>query len=110
MMTSARVLYHLGGHWQAASMINQAINRLDLMYEDFHPVCLEARSRQAMLLMKLEGSHDIETILRDVLARQVAILGVENPRTQFTLATFQKFLKTRNQILSLPEILTRISE
>jgi hypothetical protein len=110
MMTSARVLYHLGGHWQAASMINQAINRLDLMYEDFHPVCLEARSRQAMLLMKLGRSHDIETILRDVLARQVEILGVENPRTQSTLATYQEFLKTRNQILSLPEILTRISE
>jgi hypothetical protein len=106
MMTSARVLYHLGEHWQAATMINQAIKRLDLMYEDFHPVCLEARSRQALLLMKLEGSHDVEAILQDVLAQRAAILGVENPRTQSTLVTLQKFLEARGRTLSLPEILT----
>jgi hypothetical protein len=63
-----------------------------------------------MLLMKLDGSHDIETILRDVLARQAAILGVENPRTQSTRATLQKFLEARGRILSPPEILTRVSE
>jgi hypothetical protein len=112
MTTSARVLYHLGEHWEAAFMINQAIRRLDRMYEDFHPFRLEARSRQAMLLMQLDGSYDVETILQDVLRQQTAILGFENPRTQFTLATLQKFLsrKGRSQELEsviLPEILEK---
>jgi hypothetical protein len=110
MTTSARVLYHLGEHWQAARMINEAIERLDLMYEDFHPVRLEARSRQATLLMKLEGSHDVETILQDVLAQQHAILGFENPRTQSTLATLQRFLQGRGRKLSLPEVLDGVSK
>jgi hypothetical protein len=108
MTTSARVLYHLGDHWKAALMINRAIQRLDLMYEDFHPFCLEARSRQATLLMKLEGSHDVETILQDVLRQQVLILGFDNPRTQSTLATLQRYLngKGRSQeAFILPEIL-----
>ena len=112
MTTSARVLYHLGEHWQAARMINRAIQRLDLMYEDFHPYCLEARSRQAKLLMKLDGSHDVETILQDVVRQQAAILGFHNPRTQSTLATLQGFLKSKGrsqEAHSLPEVLERVS-
>ena len=112
MTTSARVLYHLGEQWQAALMINQAIQRLDLMYEDFHPYRLEARARQAKLLMKLGGSHDVESILQDVVRQQAEILGVHNTRTQSTLATLQDFLKNKGrsqEAYSLPEILERIS-
>lgn len=105
MTTLARVLYHLGAHWQAAEMINEAIQRLDRTYEVFHPVRLEACTRQAILLMKLGGSYDVETILRDVLVRQVAILGCENPRTRFTITTLQKFHEERGRIFNLPEIL-----
>jgi hypothetical protein len=113
MVTSARVLYHLGKHWEAALMINRAIQRLELMYEDFHPYRLEARSRQAKLLMKLEGSHDVEAILQDVMRQQAAVLGVQNSRTQSTLALLQQFLtrKGRSQeAYSLPEVLERISD
>jgi hypothetical protein len=105
MTTSARVLYHLGEHLQAALMINQAIQRLDMMYEDFHPFRLEARSRQATLLMKLPGSYDVETILQDVLRQQAAILGFENPRTQSTRDTLQRFLEGKGRTFILPEIL-----
>jgi hypothetical protein len=105
MTTLARVLYHLGAHWQAAEMINEAIQRLDRTYEDFHPVRLEAGARQAILLMKLGGSYDVETILRDVLVRQVAILGCENPRTRSTITTLRKFHEERGRIFNLPEIL-----
>jgi hypothetical protein len=113
MVTSARVLYHLGKHWEAALMINRAIQRLELMYEDFHPYRLEARSRQAKLLMKLEGSHDVEAILQDVVRQQAIVLGVQNSRTQSTLALLQHFLtrKGRSQeAYSLPEVLERISD
>ena len=112
MTTSARVLYHLGEHSQAALMINQAIQRLDLMYEDFHPYRLEARARQAKLLMKFEGSYDIEAILQDVVRQQAAILGFHNSRTQSTLAALQGFLKDKDrsqEAYSLPEVLERIS-
>ena len=112
MTTSARVLYHLGEHWQAAFMINKAIERLDRMYEDFHPYRLEARSRQAKLLMKLEGSHDVETILQDVVRQQAAILGVQNSRTQSTLTTLQDFLKSKGrsqEAHNLPKFLERVS-
>lgn len=113
MATSARVLYHLEEHWEAARLINRAIQRLDLMYEDFHPYRLEARSRQAKLLMKLEGSHDVETILQDVVRQQAAVLGVQNSRTQSTLALLKDFLirKGRSQdAYKLPELLERISD
>ena len=94
-------------------MINRAIQRLELMYEDFHPYRLEARSRQAKLLMKLEGSHDVEAILQDVVRQQAVVLGVQNSRTQSTLVLLQHFLtrKGRSQeAYSLPEVLERISD
>jgi hypothetical protein len=113
MVTSARVLYHLRKHWEAALMINRAIQRLELIYEDFHPYRLEARSRQAKLLMKLEGSHDVEVILQDVVRQQAAVLGIQNSRTQSTLALLQHFLIKKGRIqeaYSLPEFLERISD
>lgn len=113
MTTSARVLYHLGEHWKAALMINRAIQRLDLMYEDFHPYRLEARSRQAKLLMKLDGSHDVEAILQDVVRRQAAVLGVQNSRTQSTLELLKQFLTSKGrsqEAYNLPEVLEQISD
>ena len=113
MTTSARVLYHLGEHWMAALMINRAIQRLDLMYEDFHPYRLEARSRQARLLMKLEGSHDVEAILQDVVRRQAAVLGLQNSRTQSTLELLKNFLTSKGrsqEANNLPEVLEQISD
>jgi hypothetical protein len=113
MTTSARVLYHLGKHWMAALMINRAIQRLDLMYEDFHPYRLEARSRQARLLMKLEGSHDVEAILQDVVRRQAEVLGVQNSRTQSTLELLKNFLTSKGrsqEANNLPKVLEQISE
>jgi hypothetical protein len=113
MATSARVLYHLGNHWEAALMINRAIQRLDLMYEDFHPYRLEARSRQAKLLMKLDGSHDVETILQDVVRYQAAVLGLQNSKTQSTLASLTHFLTSKGrsqEAHNLLEDLERISD
>jgi hypothetical protein len=113
MATSARVLYHLGKHWEAALMINRAIQRLDLMYEDFHPYRLEARSRQAKLLMKLEGSHDVEAILQDVVRHQAAVLGVQNSRTQSTFELLKDFLTSKGrsqEAYNLLEVLEQISD
>jgi hypothetical protein len=83
------------------------------MYEDFHPYRLEARSRQAKLLMKLEGSHDVETILQDVVRQQVAVLGVQNSRIQSTIALLKNFLISNGrsqEAHNLPEVLERISD
>jgi uncharacterized lipoprotein YajG len=83
------------------------------MYEDFHPHRLEARSRQAKLLMKLEGSHDVETILQDVVRQQTCSSGRSNSQTQSTLALLKHFLTSKGrsqEAHNLPEVLERISD
>ena len=83
------------------------------MREDFHPYRLEARSRQARLLMKLEGSHDVEAILQDVVRRQAEVLGVQNSRTQSTLTLLKNLLTSKGrsqEAHNFPKVLEKISD
>ena len=111
MMTMARALHHMKQPLEAATLMREAVDRLYGVYPWFHPYCLEARSRQAVLLTDL-GGHDVEALLRTAVIAQAKILGPENRKTKSTLSRLRKVLrgqKRSQEAKELPKWLNHIS-
>ena len=112
MTTLARVLFRLKRSQDAQSMMGLAINRVDEVFEEFHPYRLEARRRQAIILFEYGLLKEAEEILQDAVWHQCAVLGCQNPRTLSSTRVLQKLLRRLGKAVDadrLPQKLSQIS-
>jgi hypothetical protein len=93
-MSLARVYYHKHLFQTAEDLVSEMIGRLEKVFAKFHPYRLEARSRQAVFLLKLGHQYQetAEDIMREVIRERYAVLGPTNPRSIDSLQMLQNLL------------------